>query len=173
MPVAEGNARVTPLELFFALLFDFAFTQVTGLLSNDPTWNGLLRGLLVLSVLWWTWAGYARLTNRVDPERDLVRFVVLAAVAAMLVVSLALPTVFGDGGVVFAVGYLVLRSLHFVLAQFASDAAPEWRRATYAVAPNAVLITAALLASSLVHGNAQLACWGFAAIVGYAWPLIG
>jgi low temperature requirement protein LtrA len=173
MPVAEGNARVTPLELFFDLLFVFAFTQVTGFLSDDPTWNGLLRGLLVLSVLWWTWAGYARLTNRLDPEEDLIRFVVLAAVAAMLVVSLALPTVFGAGGVVFAIGYFVLRSLHFVLARQATGADPEWRRTTLAVAPNAVLITAALLVASRVRGNAQLACWVLAALVAYVWPLLG
>jgi low temperature requirement protein LtrA len=173
MPVAEGNARVTPLELFFDLLFVFAFTQVIVLLSDDPTWNGLLRGLLVLSVLWWTWAGYARLTNRLDPEGDLIRFVVLAAVAAMLVVSLALPTVFGADAVVFAIGYFVLRSLHFVLARLATGADPEWRRATFAVAPNALMITAALLAASRVRGNAQLACWVLAALVAYLWPLIG
>src|SRR5215210_4544403 len=173
MPDGDGNARVTPLELFFDLLFVFAFTQVTGLLSNDPTWNGLLRGLLVLSVLWWTWAGYARLTNRLDAEEDLIRFVVLAAVAAMLVVSLALPTVFGAGGVLFACGYFVLRSLHFVLAQLATGADPEWRRATWAVAPNALLITAALLVASRARGDAQLACWVVAAVVAYVWPLLG
>jgi low temperature requirement protein LtrA len=173
MPVAGANARVTPLELFFDLLFVFAFTQVTGLLSADTTWNGLIRGLLVLSVLWWTWAGYARLTNRVDPEQDLVRIVVLAAVAAMLVVSLALPTVFGAGALMFALGYFVLRSLHFVLAHLAADADTEWRRATFAVAPNAVLITGALVAASRVHGDAQLACWVVAALVSYGWPLIG
>lgn len=173
MPVERGNTRVTPLELFFDLLFVFAFTQVTGLLSDDPTWTGVLRGLLVLAVLWWTWAGYARLTNRLDPEQDLVRLVVLAAVAAMLIVSLALPHVFGADGLLFAVGYFVLRLLHFVLALLATDADPEWRRTTFAVAPNAILITAALVVASQVDGNAQVACWAFAAFLGYAWPLIG
>jgi low temperature requirement protein LtrA len=173
MPVAERRARVTPLELFFDLLFVFAFTQVTGLFSDDPTWNGLARGLLVLSVMWWTWAGYARLTNRLDPEADLVRVVVLAAVGAMLAVSLALPRVFGADGLLFAVGYFVLRALHFVLASLAADADAEWRRATFAVAPNAIVITGALIAASRLHGNAQLACWALAAVVSYAWPLIG
>jgi hypothetical protein len=32
--------RVTPLELFFDLVFVFAFTQVTTVLSDDPTWEG-------------------------------------------------------------------------------------------------------------------------------------
>ena len=46
----EGSAgqerveRVTPLELFFDLVFVFAITQATALLSADPTWGGMLRG---------------------------------------------------------------------------------------------------------------------------------
>lgn len=42
----EPGQRVTPLELFFDLVFVFAITQVTGFLADDPTWGGLLRGLI-------------------------------------------------------------------------------------------------------------------------------
>ena len=41
------RGRVTPLELFFDLVFVFAITQVTTFLSHEPTWNGLLRGALL------------------------------------------------------------------------------------------------------------------------------
>jgi low temperature requirement protein LtrA len=41
---AELGHRVTPLELFFDLVFVFAITQVTSFLSRNPTWGGLLRG---------------------------------------------------------------------------------------------------------------------------------
>ena len=44
---------VTPLELFFGLVFVLAFTQCTALMASDPTWEGLGKGLLVLGVLWW------------------------------------------------------------------------------------------------------------------------
>jgi low temperature requirement protein LtrA len=40
----EPGQRVTPLELFFDLVFVFAITQVTGFLADNPTWGGLLRG---------------------------------------------------------------------------------------------------------------------------------
>ncbi|WP_330633416.1 low temperature requirement protein A [Halocatena halophila] len=36
---------VTPLELFFDLVFVFAFTQVTGFLITHLTWVGMLRGV--------------------------------------------------------------------------------------------------------------------------------
>src|SRR5919204_6708679 len=51
----EFEPRVTPLELFFDLVFVFAFTQVTSLMSADATAGGVLRGMLVLAALWWAW----------------------------------------------------------------------------------------------------------------------
>jgi low temperature requirement protein LtrA len=92
------RGRVTPLELFFDLVVVFAITQVTAFLSRDPTWAGLLRGALLLGALWWAWASYAWLTNTLDPEEGAVRLAVFAAVAAMLVVSLAVPGAFGPDG---------------------------------------------------------------------------
>ena len=77
----DGDERVKPLELFFDLVFVFAITQVTGMLSEDPTWAGLARGLLVLGVLWWAWVAYAWLTNTVDPEEGFVRLAMFAAMA--------------------------------------------------------------------------------------------
>jgi low temperature requirement protein LtrA len=68
VPRGESRQRVTYLELFFDLVFVFAITQVTGLMSAQPTWTGVAQGMLVLAALWWAWAGYAWLTNRVDPE---------------------------------------------------------------------------------------------------------
>src|SRR5207249_105488 len=108
---AEREQRVTPLELFFDLVVVFAITQVTSFLSRNPTWGGLLRGLLLLGMLWWAWSAYAWLTNTLDPEEGAVRFAVLVAVAAMLVVSLAAPRAFGADGVIFGFAYLVVRVL--------------------------------------------------------------
>lgn len=100
---AGREQRVTPLELFFDLVFVFAITQVTSFLSENPTWGGLLRGLLLLGALWWAWAAYAWLTNTLDPEEGAVRLAVFAAVAAMLLVSLATPGAFDSDGVLFGV----------------------------------------------------------------------
>jgi low temperature requirement protein LtrA len=51
--MTQREQRVTPLELFFDLVFVYAITQVTLLMSNDTTWSGIGRGLLVLAALWW------------------------------------------------------------------------------------------------------------------------
>ena len=35
----DDREAVVPLELFFDLVYVFAFTQVTSLLLHDPTWS--------------------------------------------------------------------------------------------------------------------------------------
>ena len=107
--------RVSPLELFFDLVFVFAITQVTALMAARPTWAGLAQGLLVLAVVWWTWAGYAWLTNTMDPEDGLVRVAIFGAMGAMLLVSLAVPGAFGDDALLFAIAYLLVRVAHIVV----------------------------------------------------------
>ena len=91
----EGE-RVMPLELFFDLVFVLALTQCTALMANDPTWSGLGQGVLVLTVLWWSWTGYAWLTSVLDPEEGAVRIAIFAAMAAFLIVSICVPDAFGN-----------------------------------------------------------------------------
>jgi low temperature requirement protein LtrA len=48
--VMRSEERVMPLELFLDLIFVVAITQCTALMSDNPTWEGLAQGLLVLVV---------------------------------------------------------------------------------------------------------------------------
>ena len=121
----EGE-RVTPLELFFDLVFVLAITQCTALMSHHPTWSGLAQGLLVLGMLWWAWVGYAWLTSVIDPEEGAVRLVMFGAMAALLIVSLCVPEAFGSLALAFALVYGVVRTAHIALFMLASpeDDAP-------------------------------------------------
>src|SRR5713226_3120403 len=134
---AGRGPRVTSLELFFDLVLVFAFTQVTTFLSHNPTGGGLLRGLLMLGALWWAWSAYAWLTNTLDPEEGAVRLAMLAAVAAMLVVSLAAPDAFGPDAVTFGVAYFVVRALHLVLFAIAGRGDRDLFRAVLRILPAA------------------------------------
>jgi low temperature requirement protein LtrA len=104
--------QVSPLELFFDLVFVFAITQVTKLLTEEPTWNGVLHGMLVLAAVWWAWTTYAWLTSAADVDEGGIRLAMLAAMAAMLGVALAVPGAFGGDAVLFGVAYLLVRILH-------------------------------------------------------------
>jgi low temperature requirement protein LtrA len=169
----EQERGVTRLELFFDLVFVFAVTQVTRFISHDPTWDGFLRGMLLLGVIWWAWAAYAWLTNTVDPEEGGVRLAVLSAMAAMLVVSLAMPGAFGPDALIFGFAYLVVRVLHLVLYGIAGRGDRDLFRAVARIVPAATLAPALLVAAAFLDGSGQLALWGAALAVDYLGVLIG
>jgi len=135
----EREQRVTPLELFFDLVVVFAFTQVTEFMSDDLTWRGIGRGLLVLAAIWWAWTGYAWLTNALEPEEGQVRAGMFGAMAAMLVVALAVPGAFGADAVLFGVAYLLVRLINLVLYAIAGRRDPDLLRALIAFAPAATI----------------------------------
>ena len=72
MPTDEGHG-VTTLELFFDLVFVFAITQVTAFMADDLGWRGLLRGLVLLCLLWFAWCSYAWLGNQANADEGVVR----------------------------------------------------------------------------------------------------
>src|SRR3954467_3695044 len=140
---AEGEERVTPLELFFDLVFVFAITQVTGLVSANPTWTGVAEGIVVLALLWWSWTAYAWLTGTVDPEKGVVRLSIFGAMGAMLIASLAVPHTFGDDAWLFVVAYVAVRLAHLMLYAVAGRGDRELLGAVARLATGS--ITAALL----------------------------
>jgi low temperature requirement protein LtrA len=155
--------RVTPLELFFDLVFVFALTQVTGFLADHLTWTGMLQGAALLAVLWWAWGAYSWLTNAVPAEEVIsARLVILSAMAAMLVASLAVPDAFGEYGVLFGLSYFVVRVLHVVLFVLATGSTPEARQAMLRLAPGFLSAPALLIPAGFLDGFAQGALWAVA-----------
>jgi low temperature requirement protein LtrA len=169
----EHEERVRPLELFFDLVFVFAITQVTGLLSANPTWEGLLHGLLVLGALWWAWAAYAWLTNTIDPEEGIVRLAMLGAMAAMLIVSLAVPEAFGEDGVLFGVAYLIVRALHLVLYAVAGRGDPDLLRAVLMFTPSSLVGPVLIILAGFLDSPARELLWFVALAIDYAGPVAG
>jgi low temperature requirement protein LtrA len=170
---AEREQRVTPLELFFDLVFVFGFTQVTTVLSDDPTWGGLGHGLLILAALWWAWAAYAWLTNTVDPDVGAVWGAMLVAMAAMFVAALAVPDAFGRHGVVFGVAFLIVNVMHLTLYALGARRDRELLAAILRIAPLALTGAALILAAGFVHGALRPTLWLAALAVGLFGPLLG
>src|SRR3954468_1794130 len=108
--------EVTPVELFFDLVFVFAITQVTRLFVQEPTWLGVLRGMLVLAAVWWAWNSFAWLTSAANVDEGPVRLAMLGTTGLMLGVALAAPTSFGSEALLFGVAYLLVRAMHVVLS---------------------------------------------------------
>jgi low temperature requirement protein LtrA len=170
--VGDAEHQVTPLELFFDLVFVFAMTQVTSLLADDPTWGGVLRGMLVLAALWWAWAAYAWLTSAMDVDEGGVRLAMLASTGAMLVVALAVPGVFGDDAVLFGAAYLLVRLLHLVLSAIVTRHDPERRGALLRFTPTAIFGPSLLVLAGFLDGNDRIALWVVALSIDYLGPVV-
>ena len=153
---------VTPLELFFDLVFVLALTQCTALMADEPTWEGLAKGMLVLGVLWWSWVGYSWLTSVVDPEEDLVRITIFAAMAALLVVGLCVPEAFGDAALAFAIAYAFVRIAHIALFMIASRDDPEFHSSVVGLAISTAIATGLLVGASFADGWLQGGLWAVA-----------
>jgi low temperature requirement protein LtrA len=158
----RDRADVTPLELFFDLVFVLALTQCTALMAHEPTWEGIAKGLLVLGVLWWAWTAYAWLTSVVDPEEGTVRLAMFAAMAALLVIALCVPEAFDDLGLVFAGGYMVVRAAQIMLFRLASRDDPNLRRSVSGLAIGTAIGTGLLVVASQLDGIEQGALWAIA-----------
>ena len=141
-------------------------------MAASPDWAGIVRGLFVLTVLWWTWAGYAWLTSVVDPEEGAVRIVIFAAMAAMLVAALAVPGSFDDDALAFACAYAIVRIAHIGLFLLASRGDPQLRRSVTGLAVSTAIGVSLLTAASAADGAVQASLWGVAILLDLGLPFL-
>jgi low temperature requirement protein LtrA len=170
--VLREGERVMPLELFFDLVFVLALTQCTALMSHEPTWEGLVKGLLALGVLWWAWVGYAWLTSVVNPEEGIVRFAIFGAMAALLVAALCVPQAFGNLGLLFACSYGVVRFAQIALFVVASRDDPGLRRSVDGLAVGTAIGVGLLVAASFADGLLQVGIWALALVLDMVGPYL-
>jgi low temperature requirement protein LtrA len=164
--------RVGPLELFFDLVFVFALTQVTKLMSDNSTWEGLGQGILVLAALWWAWGAYSWLTNYIAADEGKERLLMFAVMGAFLIAALAVPHAFDDDALVFAIAYAVARWLHiFIFAEANDDvdAGMAIRRLARTAIPGPALL---IVAGLVDDGTLRVALWIVALAVDFSGPYV-
>jgi low temperature requirement protein LtrA len=161
-----------PLELFFDLVFVLALTQCTALMADNPTWEGIGQGMLVLALLWWSWTAYAWLTSVLDPEEGGVRIALFASMAAFLIAAICVPEAFGDLGMEFAVAYGGVRAAHIALFWIASRDDPGLRRSTWVIAMGTAVGVALLVVGALLEPGARAAVWGLALVLDLGAPYV-
>jgi len=170
--VLRDGEQVTSLELFFDLVFVLALTQCTAEMSLNPSWGGLLKGLLALGVLWWSWVGYAWLTSVVNPEEGAVRLVIFMAMAALLVAALCAPGAFGGDALMFACAYAVVRAAHIALFILASRNDSALRRSVIGLSISTAIGSGLLVAAAFAPGGWRVAIWIGALLLDMGGPLL-
>jgi low temperature requirement protein LtrA len=170
------DASVTPLELFFDLVFVYALTQVTALMAVSLSGRSIVEGLIVLSLIWWCWVGFSWLGNNLQADEGLTRAAFLAVMATMFVLSLAIPSAFGEtdgpghsGAMVFAVGYAVVRIIHIGLFALAAKEGGDRGLLNQLGRFGVVMIASIVLAvvGAAFGGDTQIWLWLAAVAVDY------
>ncbi len=168
---AGPQLRVTTIELFFDLVFAFTLTQLTALLADEASLTALAQVLLIFTLIWWMYAGYAWLTNTRPPAGSAERLLLLVGMAGLLIVGLAIPAGFSSNGVPLGLGYLVVVLVHAAL--YFRVNRNILRIAPFSIA-SALLIIAAGIVSRPAGGHrpAAYALWILAVVIQLGSPLI-
>src|SRR3954471_3201089 len=138
LPPPGEERRTSNAELLWDLVFVFAVTQVTTLLSHDLSWAGFGRGMLVLALVWWAWSAFVWAANAQDTDSAALRAILFAAMGLIFIAGLAVPGAFGADATLFAITYAGVRFLHLGLYAHASR---QGRASWAAIAGFAVTVT--------------------------------
>jgi low temperature requirement protein LtrA len=157
--VDEEQRKTSYLELFFDLVFVFAFTQVTALILEDTSPQGFARSALVLAMVWWAWSAYAWMTNAIDIDNSVTRLIIFAAMAAGFFMALAVPDAFQDEAAWFAVAYFVVRVLNSTLFAWGVRDDPGNLRATLRLAPWFLVAALVALVGGFVDPDYRAWVW--------------
>jgi low temperature requirement protein LtrA len=166
--------RVTTFELFFDLVYVFAVTQVVGYMAHEHSAHGVLQGLLLLALLWWTWSAYAWLGNQARVDDGALRAGVAVAMAAIFVVALTVPEAWHDapggldGPLVLVGAYLLVRCVHLALYAVAATGDRGLRRQLVITWGPLLAGAVLLVAGALLGGRAQTLLFAGALLVDWA-----
>ncbi|WP_167399041.1 low temperature requirement protein A [Arthrobacter pityocampae] len=163
--VSDESHRVTTFELFFDLVFVFAFTQVTGFMAHEHSFLGVLQGMIILAMLWWSWVAYSWLGNQTHVDEGLMRLGLSVVMVAMFIAALAIPEAFDDlegglsGPFVLALAYFVVRAMHLLLYLYAARGDGPLQRQVLKLSLVMVPGAALILTGAVIGGTAQTWLW--------------
>jgi low temperature requirement protein LtrA len=168
-----AGQRVTFVELFFDLVYVLAVTQLSHLLLEHLGVHGAAQTALLLMAVWTAWIYNAWFTNWFDPDRRVVRLVLLGVMLASLLMSASLPEAFGERGLVFAAAYVTMQvgRTVFVIAALGED--PGLRRNFQRILSWLVASGLLWLAGGLAQATAREALWLAAVVADFTAPACG
>jgi low temperature requirement protein LtrA len=173
----SGEQRVTPLELFFDLVYVFAVTQLSHLLLDHLSVRGVLETLMLLLAVWWAWVYTAWFTNWFDPDRLPVRLVLVAVMLASLLMSVAIPEAFGERGLMFALAFVAIQvgrtAFTLIALRKSSGGSHPLSRSFQRILTWLVGAGVLWIIGGLLGGEARYAVWLLALAVDYSGPGAG
>jgi hypothetical protein len=165
MSAGQSEPReVSPLELFYDLVFVFAISQLSHHLLDDVTWRGAAETLVLLCAVFTVWVQTTFEATYFDITRRQTQTGILIAMALGLYMNAAIGAAFDNGGWAFAVPLVVTQLARGVLTATFAPTAPlrqHYRRAlTWMLASAPLWVIGCAVSSEL-----RLWVWGAAAAI--------
>ncbi len=176
-PAGAGDRRahrVTAFEIFFDLVFVFAFTRIISFMIHNLTPLTLLQGLLLLVLMWWAWSAYCWLGNQVRADAGWALAGGITSMAAIFVVGVLIPEAFHDspGGLnaplTLAIAYSIVRVLFLATYLYASSGDRELRNALIRLNILTIISWVPFIGGALIGGYLQVVLWTAAFVIDFA-----
>jgi low temperature requirement protein LtrA len=168
----EVARAVTPLELFFDLVYVFTVSQLTHHLLGHVDARGMIETLILTLAVMYAWFMTVWTSNWLDGDRRPVQLLLLGLMFASLLMSTSVSEAFGDRAGLFVIGYL---SIQIGRTAFAVKGFRGHRLHAHFV--NALVWevgTAPIwIAGIAADGDARLALWALATLVTYGGVIAG
>jgi len=165
-----AQREVSPLELFFDLVYVFAIGQLSHHLVAQVDGRTGAETLVLALAVFYAWYMVAWGANWLDPDPLPVRLALVGLMFASLLMSVAIGDAFDDRAWLFVTGYLLLQVGRAAFLIVALRGRPQSEHFVNDLVWE--LLTGVLwVAGAIADGDARLALWSFAvaATYGGAW----
>jgi low temperature requirement protein LtrA len=168
----EVARSVTPLELFFDLVYVFTVSQLTHNLLGHVDARGMAETLVLTLAVMYAWFMTVWTSNWLDGDRRPVQLLLLGLMFASLLMSTSISEAFGDRAGLFVGGYLAIQigRTAFAVAGFRGHRlhmhfvnALVWEIATAPI----------WIAGIAADGDARLLLWAIATLITYGGVIAG
>jgi low temperature requirement protein LtrA len=153
----DDELSVSPLELFFDLVFVFAVAQIAGFIRSDLTWAGVGRGVILAVLIYWAWSLYTWGINSLGTSGLSVRLTLLVAMGLSLLMAVALPSAYRTGGWHFAAALVAFRLIGTAMYYLAGG--EEQRAAWRTFLPLNTVAAATILAGGFLPAGWRPTLW--------------
>jgi low temperature requirement protein LtrA len=162
------------MELFFDLVYVFAFTQISEHLYEAHGWRGALEVLVLFMALWWAWTYTSWATGWIDPERAPVVALMAMLMFASLVMSAAIVNAFSTRGLAFSLSYVAAQVGRGLFMVWVFGRGDTMRRNYAQLTAWSAIAGGFWIAGGFVHStDLRLELWAAGALLDTSAPLHG
>lgn len=160
--IREQKYEVTPLELFFDLVFAFAVSQLSQHLFAHPSWRGAAETLVMLLAILTVWSYTSWAATMIPADRSSTRSMVLVVMLLGLFMNASVTMAFTTSGWAFVSPLLMIQLGRTVWTIVYSHHA-VYREHYFRVLLWFIATTPLWIIGAMVNAEARMLWWAMAA----------